>query len=509
MKQVGYVLGAALAVALAVVLVRALRITSRQVDVAPAAPLAIDAAAAAVRLGEAIRFRTIAEVDGGAPATGEFRALHAWLADRFPHAHAALEREAVNEHGVLYRWPGRSDASPLLLLAHLDVVPVEPQTEGSWTEPPFAGVVRDGYVWGRGALDDKGSALAIMEAIEHLTRAAVRPEHTVYLAFGHDEEIGGQRGAAELAARLHARGVQPAFVLDEGGWILEGVVAGVAAPVASICVAEKGYASVELLATAAGGHSSMPPAQTAIGHLSGAIAALEREQMRPNIAATLGDSLAFIGGEMPLAQRALLANLWLFGPILEWQLGSAPATNALIRTTTAPTIIAGGVQDNVLPTSARAVVNFRIIPGDTVAAVLDHVRRVVADPTIAVRALDGAHDPSAVSPALGDAAFTRLAATVRATFPGTVVTPFITLGATDARHYESLSGHVYRFVPAHLQAADLARIHGIDERIAVADFAGMIRFYVALMGGEPTVTDAAPAGAAGAACSSEAGCGSK
>jgi carboxypeptidase PM20D1 len=359
-------------------------------------------------------------------------------------------------------------------------VPVEAGTEPAWSHPPFGGVIDGGYVWGRGTLDDKGSALAVLEAVEYLLAAGVQPAQTVYLAFGHDEEVNGEHGAAVLAARLRERGVNAEFVLDEGGWLVDGMIPGIAAPVASVCVGEKGYASIELIAKAQGGHSSMPPAQTSVGVLSAAITRLEARQMPTDLSAAIDESFAFLGPEMGFGPRLVFANLWLFGPLVERAMARSPQANAAMRTTTAATMFDAGVKENVLPASARAVVNFRILPGDTVQGVVEHVRRTIDDPSIAIRVLDGSTEPSPLSDPEAPA-FSRLARAIRATFPGTLVTPFVSLGATDARHYTAVSPNVYRFVPARLRADDLARIHGTDERIAVDDYAGMIRFYIELL----------------------------
>jgi carboxypeptidase PM20D1 len=474
------VFGAALLALAGVVVGRALDAPSHQVQVEPAAPVAIDAERAAAGLGEAIRFRTVSNQDPAQFDASQFQGLQAFLAQRFPRVHRDLTREVVNDYSLLYRWEGRGAGKPIVLLAHLDVVPVEGGTEGNWTQPPFSGAVADGYVWGRGALDDKASAMAILEAVEYLLGTGFQPARTVYLAFGHDEEVSGHRGAEVLSARLRERGIDAEFVLDEGGSILEGMVPGVAAPVASVSTGEKGYVSIELSANGKGGHSSMPPPHTAIGVVSAAVERLERDQMPATIGTVMRESFAFLGPEMPFGRRVVFANLWLFAPLVEREMARTPQTNAAIRTTTAPTMFEGGVKENILPASARAVVNFRILPGDTVEGVVQHVRHTVDDGAVEVRVLGKPDDPSLPSDP-DQPAFVQLARTIRAVFPGTVVTPFLTLGATDARYYTRISPNVYRFIPTHMRAEDLARVHGTNERIAVDDYAGMIRFYVQLL----------------------------
>jgi carboxypeptidase PM20D1 len=481
-KRIALLAGAALVALVLVLVARTLRSSSRQPQVAPAAAAAIDTEAAAQRLAGALRFRTVSNQDPAAFDGAAFRGLQDYLAARFPRVAATLQRETVNDHSLLYTWQGRGEGKPILLLAHLDVVPIEPGTEAQWVHPPFDGVVADGFVWGRGALDDKSSALATLEAVEWLLGQGYVPPRTVLLAFGHDEEISGHHGAQAMATRLKQRGVTPELVLDEGGTILVGLVPGIDAPVASIGLGEKGYVSVELSARSTGGHSSIPPARTAIGVLSDAVHRLGRHQVPSNLQASMGDSFEYLGPEMAFPLRLVFANLWLFGPLVERQLASQPQTNAAIRTTTAPTIFQGGVKENQLPAVARAVVNFRILPGETVASTVEHVRSTVADPSVEVGVLGEGNDPSPMSDTQSPA-FAYLARTIRATNPDALVTPFLVLGGTDARHYTDLSRNVFRFSPYRTGPDDLARFHGTNERISIEDYGRMIQFYIELMRG--------------------------
>jgi carboxypeptidase PM20D1 len=369
MRRVLLVLGLMIVAVAVLVVTRTAQRSASQTRAAPPRPAAVDDSAAAARLAQAVRFKTVSYQDS-APASGELRAFHAFLERSFPKAHAALRREAVGDYSLLYTWKGSDERlEPVVLMSHMDVVPVEPGSEGSWTHPPFAGEIADGCVWGRGTLDDKIGVLALLEAVETLVAQGFHPRRTVYLAFGHNEETQGS-GAARIAQLLRERGVRPEFVLDEGSVIGRGLVPGLAKRVALIGIAEKGYASVELTVRNAGGHSSMPPRETAVGALARAIERLEEHQMPERLDGPTRLMLEQLGPEFPYVQRMAVANLWLFGPLVERQLAAAPSTNASIRTTTAPTIFQAGVKDNVLPASARAVVNFRILPGDSVGSVL-------------------------------------------------------------------------------------------------------------------------------------------
>jgi carboxypeptidase PM20D1 len=460
---------------------RTLFFRSRQVEVEPAVPIAL-VPGAAERLAAALRFRTVSHQDPARLDGTEFLRLHRFLREAFPRTHRALEREVVERYSLLFTWPGRdAGRRPLLLLAHLDVVPVDAGAEAKWTEPPFAGHLEDGWVWGRGAMDDKASLVGLLEAVEHLLAEGFEPRRTVHLAFGHDEEVGGLAGAVALSARLGARGVRPELVLDEGMAIAEGVFPGLERTVALVGIAEKGYLSVELVVEGEGGHSSTPPPETAVGILARAVARLERGRPPAAIAGATRRLLEFLGPEMSLASRVALANLWLFGGAVERRLVGSPAGDALIRTTTAPTMLEGSAKENVLPVRARAIVNFRIRPGETTKDVLAHVRAGVDDARVQVRAVGPTRSEPSAESSVVSAAFTALARTIRETFPEVIVAPSLVLGATDARHYAALGGDVYRFLPYHVRAEDIRRAHGTDERIGVEDYENLVRFYVRLV----------------------------
>lgn len=477
---------APLALFLAVLGARGALLRSAQPAVAPAPAFAPpDPDGVVRRLAESLRIPTVSSSDPAQVDRSAFAALHRHLAESFPALHQRLLREVVNDFSLLYTWQGR-DASkpPILLMAHLDVVPVLPGTESDWKQPPFSGAIADGFVWGRGALDTKAKVYAICEAIEQLVAQGFQPERTVHLAFGGDEEVGGGRGAVEIAKRFRERGVRFAYVLDEGGVIGQGLIAGVGAPVATIGIAEKGYLSLELAVTQPGGHSSIPPPQTGVGVLAAAIARLEAAQMPAAIRGATRAHLLAIAPEMGFGQRLLIANLWLFEPLVLRRLTATPRGNAAVRTTTAPTMFEGSTKDNVLPIHARAVVNFRILPGDTVTGVTEHVRRVTNDARIVIAPIPG-FPPSEPSPvARTDTTGWRLLErTIREVYPNVLVVPQLVLGATDARHFADLSGSVYRFGPLWIGPDDLARAHGTNERIDATRYVESVGFYVRLLQG--------------------------
>jgi len=465
----------------AVVLVNTFRQGSKQIAVSPTPKVAVDEQAAAQRLAEAIRFQTISNAFNPDQAAVPLRAMQAHLAASFPAFHAATRLEVVGGYSLLFTWQGSDPAAgPIALLAHQDVVPVAPGTEKDWQHPPFDGVVADGFVWGRGSWDDKGNLYSILEAAEALAKAGFRPKRTIYFAFGHDEEVSGTRGAQAMAALLKSRGVKLDFVLDEGLLITEGILKGLDKPMALIGVAEKGYATLVLNARATPGHSSMPPRETAIGMMSAALTHLENARLPMQIRSTVAEMFATIAPEMSGFNRVVLSNLWLFKPLLLREFEKSGPTEATVRTTTALTIFNAGDKDNVLPGNAEAVVNFRLLPGDTQASVTEHVRKVVGNEKIEIKPYPGNTDPPPVTGIASDS-YRALNTTIREVFPDALVAPGLMVAATDSRHYAGVTDNIFRFSPVRANSEDLKRFHGTNERLSIANYADMIRFYRRLM----------------------------
>lgn len=450
---------------------------AEHVPVTPAAVVRVPDGAAE-RLAGAIRIPTISTED---PATFDprpFRELHAYLEGAFPRVHAHLRRETVATHSLLYTWNGTDPSlKPILLIGHLDVVPVDPLNAREWQQDPFSGRIADGFIWGRGAIDNKSTVVGVLEAAELLLAAGFRPARTVYVAYGHDEEAGGTEGAARIAALLASRGVQLEMVLDEGGIIGDGVMPGLSAPVAFVGIAEKGFVTIELSTRTQGGHSSLPPRDSAVGILSAAVSRLEQSQMPARLEGPARETFNRVGPEYPFPRRAMFANLWLTEPFVTRTLEKTPATNAMVRTTTALTIFQAGTKDNVLPGYARATVNFRILPGDSIASVVAHVRHAINDDRVEVRTAGRfSSEPSSVSSA-ASGAFRTLERAIRSVSGDVVVAPYLVVVVTDARYYASLTANVFRFLPLRMTPRDLERMHGVDERIAVEHYESAIRTY--------------------------------
>jgi carboxypeptidase PM20D1 len=430
-------------------------------------------------LAEAIRFTTVSHESPADFDPAPFAALHVWLAQTYPRAHAVLRREKVGVASLLYTWPGSEPSlAPFLLTSHLDVVPA-PDPE-SWTHPPFDGAIADGFVWGRGTLDDKVGVIATLEALERLAAAGFAPRRTLLVAFGHDEEVGGEQGAGAITQLLAERGVRVWFSLDEGMAILEpGPTSFADVPLALIGVAEKGFLTLRLTARAAGGHSSVPPPSTAIGRLARAIVRLEERPLPARTGGVVSEMLRAVAPHTSGLRRLVLAWPGLFGPVIRAQLEEEPSTNAMVRTTTAVTMIDGGVKANVLPREASARVNFRLLPGDESAEVIEHVRRAIDDPEIEI-ATETVNEASPVADVESDA-FALLAAVVKEGAPDVAVAPALVLGGTDTVHYGKISDNGFRFLPVRFGTEDLERVHGRDERISVENVRAAADFFERLV----------------------------
>lgn len=453
-----------------------------------------DAATAADHLASALSYRTVSH-DGKAltnTTDTEFLNFQTFLEHSYPAAHSAMDKTLINQYSLLYHWQGSDpQKKPILLLAHYDVVPATlpasadetaAKTETSpWQHPPFAGEISEGYIWGRGALDDKASLIAIMETIDALVREGYQPKRSIYLAFGHDEEIGGKNGAMQIAKHLADKNLRFDFILDEGSMIAIDMIPQFDYAIAAIGPAEKGYLSLKLSSQAKGGHASMPPPQSAIGQLASAIHKLEQNPspIDRELSQALYDEIL---PHMPFAMKIVLANRWLFNPLIDWAISSSPSLNAGLRTTLATTMIQGGHKENVLPSTASATLNIRILPGDTIAAVIARVKDTIDNEQIRIDILGTANEASAVTDTKGSA-YTLIRRTIHQLSgkDNTLVVPRLVVAATDARHYQHLSDQVLRFIYLPVTPDTISGIHGDNEKVAIEDLAQAIRFYYQLI----------------------------
>jgi len=430
----------------------------------------------AQHLSEAVQMRTIswsptAETEGGA-----FLAFHSWLAETYPNAHSSMSRETVNEYSLLYRWEGK-DASktPIAFLGHMDVVPIEPGTEGTWTHPPFSGAIEDGFIWGRGSLDNKSTVVLVMEAVERLAAEDFQPEQDIYLAFGHDEEIAGQRGAVKIVELLERRGIRFEWILDEGLTILDGFLDFINGPIAVVGLAEKGFLTLELVARDAGGHSSTPRADTAVSKLARAVDAVQSNPFPIEIDPADAANLRAIAGEMPFMQRLAAANLWLFSPVVKTSLAEPAYSAAQYRTTTAATVFNGGSKENILPQEARALINFRIHPRNTIDEIVARTKKLAGD-DIEVSIYATPSNPPAPSDING-AAYSLITQSLGDVFGPIAVAPSLVVGATDSRFYAGITDETFRFTPVVMSLEQFSGFHGTNERVAVAGLGRSVAFY--------------------------------
>ena len=365
-------------------------------------------------------------------------------------------------------------------MGHLDVVPVVEKNKSEWKVDPWSGIIKNDTIWGRGTIDDKVGVIGILEAVELLLSQNYKPKRTMYFAFGHDEEIGGRLGAVAMAKYLKEQGVTAEYVLDEGGVISEGLVPDMTKEVALIGTAEKGYLSLNLGIRVEGGHSSMPGKETAIDIMANAISALKANPLPSKITVPLEQFMEYLGPEMPFVNKMVFANKSILGPVLLNVYESTSSGNAQIRTTTSPTIFNSGIKDNIIPLTASATVNFRILPETTSEDVIAHVKKVINDDRITIEKGSFVSEPSKLS-ATDNEQFKILNTTILQLFPDVVVTPYLVVGGTDSRHYGEVTDNIYRFSPIHLNKHSQKSFHGLNERVAVSDFYDAIAFYVQLI----------------------------
>ena len=462
-----------------VLVVNTLRLTSSPMTrvATPPAP-EVDADAVAGLLGQAIGFRTISHPLGAPDRPDDYQAFLDWVGTAFPHATGAMDRDLVSGFTPIYHWKGSDPAAGAVLFSgHYDVVPIE----GEWSRDPWGGEVVDGYVWGRGAMDMKSGVVTLLHAMDQLAEAGFQPKHDIYLALTQDEEIGGEGGAAAVAQYMLNKGIQINWTMDEGSFVLRDMISGIDNDIAMINLAEKGYMTVRITARADGGHSSMPQSDNAITRLAEVIAALQANQVAGGLDGISEDMFDTLAPHMGFVERLLFANRWLFDPVLEHVLSGTNTTNAVLRTTTAPTMLSGSETENVLPQAASVTVNFRLHPRDTADDVLAHIQAHLPDDNFEVEVLT-AREASPVA-AHEDAVFAHLATTAKAVFPDVVIVPGLTVGGTDSSHYAVLTDNSYRFLPFVATSEDVGLLHAADERISVQNLVLAVQYYQLLIQG--------------------------
>jgi len=428
------------------------------------------------RMTKAISIRTVSFENESDFDSTQFQLFNAFLEDSYPLIHEKLEHKTFNQYSHLYKWTGSAPTlKPIVLMAHHDVVPIASLRK--WTVHPFTEGVKNDTIYGRGAMDDKGAVISIMEATEQLLKEGYQPQRTIYLSFGHDEEIGGDRGAIPIATYLEEQGIEAEMVLDEGMAITERLIPGLNQQLAFIGIGEKGSTTIELRVDMEGGHSSQPAKETAIDVLATAVSTAKKHPMPLHLTDAMKGFMNQVGPEMEFKTKMVFANAGLFKSVLLDQYQNASnAGNATVRTTTSPTIFQAGIKENIIPTSARALINFRIIPGETKDDVMAHLVKVINDDRVKLSFQGFSSDPSPISPSEGTG-YDIINKSIKEVFPNMMTSPNLVIAATDSRHFTDVSKNIYRFAPYRINPENLACFHGIDERIPVSDFENGIRFY--------------------------------
>ena len=480
MKRVLIGIGAAVVLLLGFMVVRTLMVPAPAVEAA-APPIAVDGNIVAQHLSQAVKFQTVSYGDG-IKEQEKGKALddmHAWMEATYPYFHEAAGPE-VFDKSLLFTWIGKNpNLPPVMLMAHMDVVPVVPGTEKDWTHAPFSGDIADGFVWGRGTIDDKGHLIMILEAANRLAQAGFQPERTIMFAMGQDEEVGG-RGNAAIAKALQMRGSHFAWVMDEGSSIMNQPYPGVDKPVAFISNAEKGYLSLELTAHGQGGHSARPSRDLALPRLSTAINNVVNHPFESDLDDIQRQKLAAIAPLAPFGQRFVLANMWALKSLVMGRIEAVPETAATLHTTISPTMMSAGIKENVIPPVARGVINFRLHPRDSVKSVTAHVKDAIGDAKVDITEREETISEATKVADINGPAFTFIGGLIRSVY-GVPVAPDMMTGATDSRHFLPIADEVLRFRPYRQDQVDLARVHGTNERVAVSDLGPAVGFYMRLI----------------------------
>ena len=433
-------------------------------------------------LSEAIKCKTISRPNPDDVDWAEFEKLGSHIEKAYPLVHKKLKKEVIAGHSFLYTWQGSDESlKPAALLAHMDVVPVMTGTEGDWEHDAFGGHVDDKFIWGRGTLDMKNQLISILEAVETLLEQNVAPKRTVYLCFGHNEEVVGSvgGGAQAIAKTLLDRGVRLGLVIDEGGAIVPGSTFGIEGDIGMVGVCEKGYADIKMTVRHEGGHASQPPRNSGMVQVCKAVLALESRQFKKRLIKPVEATFTELGKYMGFGMKFVLANLWITKPLLLAVFAKNKLTNAMIRTTIAPTMAEGSPAGNVLPQAANISVNFRVLQGEKIKDVLAHIKKAAKNDSLELEVLRG-KEPSAISP-MDNAEFGLIKSVTRKVHGEIPIAPYLMVGGTDSCYYECVTDNIYCIGPFRLDTKDLSRIHGTNERMEIGQLEKGIRFFAEII----------------------------
>ncbi len=431
-------------------------------------------------LSEAITFKTVSHQQREQIELTEFSGFTRYLEATYRTVFDRLDVERVAEHSLVMTLPGSNAAlKPVLLDAHYDVVPIEPGTESEWQYPPFEGRIADGFLWGRGAIDDKATVIATLEALETLLKDGFVPERTLIFSFAHDEEIGGEEGAANIARHLAAKGIELEFMVGEGGLVVEDNPMLPGKSMAMIALAEKTYVTLTLKATGDGGHSSMPVENNSVVKLARAVTALHENPFDPELVSPMTDMLKVLGGEIGGLKGWMMQNQWLSEPLLASIMSGDPATNPQVRSTTAVTMFDAGIKENVISQKAEAKVNFRLLPGYTPEQLVIDVRDIIADDSIEI--VSNAWKKSPPVADIHGHGYGKVKSSIESVLPETITVPGMLTATTDSPHYAELAPNIYRFHPFTLSMSETKSIHGTNERISIESIHTSVKLSTSLI----------------------------
>ncbi len=474
--MIGYIVLALILAFAAVIAIRTIRFTPKPQPQLSQETLDFDKDAAVDALQQLVRCKTISYNDKSMEDDAEFEKLYNLLPQLYPHVFSVCSLERIPDRALLFRWPGKQSGEPAVLMAHYDVVPVN---EEKWDKPPFAGIIEDGMLWGRGTLDTKVTFNGVLSAANHLITQGFQPEYDIYFAFSGGEEVNGL-GAPNIVQYFADRNITPSMVVDEGGAVVENVFPGVKQPCGLIGIAEKGMMNVQYRTISAGGHASAPKPHTPVGVLAAACKKVEDHPFKAHIEGPAAQMFDTLGRYSTLLYRIIFANLWCFGWVIDLLGKSAGGEmNALVRTTSAFTQMQGSSARNVIPPEATMVANMRLNPADSVASALEYLKKTVADDTVEITVLES-FEPSRISRTDCEG-WNKVSAAVAETWKGCIVAPYLMVQCSDSRHYGKISDKVYRFSAMDLTSEERSTIHGNNERIRLETVAKAVEFYIRLM----------------------------